>query len=719
MKLRQAENTTLIIGETTQKEFKINLSNLKHITHLLINQYSNVRESVCRELISNMYDSGGKEVTCIVGNHGDYVYFQDINGPGMSKEFMLNTYPIIGESTKRDSDDLIGAFGVGRLSSLAYTNMYRIISTHQGIKCEYVVYIDDGIIKINLTKEEETKELSGTRVEIQMKNDLDYWESAVKEQYYFPNLKIHFNGKLEETSFIENALFIKKEDCDSNDFLHICFGKVKYDIDWSQIDNKYFFLKTILFGLKFNLDSGLIPTPSRENITYDKEGKHIIEQKLDEVIAYLKIKCVRQYSTRELHLFETNNFVVVEIDGLNISVDRTLIKNLEIYNEIINQFKGTHLFPISKFSPNHVIVKHASNPTHSYLNYDQFNIFLEQDQVLPKKYKDFLKESADTIIKNQRGYAVWKFESDKFLSSYFDCDVEKLIEIKDIFLEYFSDNKILKWGTCLQEAFEDWKLQNKKIHKKKVSELGEITLQYLREPLSSSSHKNYVLEQRSFNLKYLITKYRFIVYTLNDFPENYFPSINSINRNGKEILICKLNTQTLSYLMENIKHKLISIDDVQQKNALLKSLYTKIIAKKCYLIVPNSVRAWDILHKINPNLHNAVEELQNIVRGFNLPSQEVQDAIIFAAETLGCINRKVWDQVQFIEKYKGCFDVLFHITESRYLYYTDEQVKLIKEFYYLKLLHKGFYHNEPVLDELEQEIEQPESKSLIEQELCN
>jgi hypothetical protein len=69
---------------------------------------------------------------------------------------VFNSY---GESTKRDTDDMVGMLGIGSKSAFSYVNDFTIKSYHDGLLSVYIAYIDEtNIGKISLIHTEPTNE---------------------------------------------------------------------------------------------------------------------------------------------------------------------------------------------------------------------------------------------------------------------------------------------------------------------------------------------------------------------------------------------------------------------------------------------------------------------------------------------------------------------------------------------------------------------------------
>jgi hypothetical protein len=91
------------------------------------------------------------------------------DGNGISPEGM-RIFTTIMESTKRDSNNLIGGYGLGSKSPFSITNIFDIITNHEGIQYAYTCAVDNGLPKCLLHYTRSTTEV-GTSIRIPIIND--------------------------------------------------------------------------------------------------------------------------------------------------------------------------------------------------------------------------------------------------------------------------------------------------------------------------------------------------------------------------------------------------------------------------------------------------------------------------------------------------------------------------------------------------------------------
>jgi hypothetical protein len=123
--------------------FSISTANAAQIMTILANSlYSDKPLSVLREYASNAHDehiqAGIPDTPISIHLPTPDEPFLSIRdfGRGLSHDRM-RTFVSFGDSDKRDSDDVVGAYGIGCKSFFAYTDSFTVTSFHDGMKRLY------------------------------------------------------------------------------------------------------------------------------------------------------------------------------------------------------------------------------------------------------------------------------------------------------------------------------------------------------------------------------------------------------------------------------------------------------------------------------------------------------------------------------------------------------------------------------------------------------
>lgn len=297
MKLERKKNTTASSGVVDTNKANINEKNID-IAFQDIIKYSNPVSSVVREITSNAVDAnnetGEDHSVDITYDHSDInqnimLKFRDY-GYGISPEKFENVYMSLYESDKRDSNDHIGAFGIGSKSSLSVADNYYVRTIHEGVCYLYLVWNDGVYINSTLMDEFETSEHQGTEIQVPVdKISYNVLLEALRDQLaFFRNIRIHGMG-MEPNKIVEGENFIVSTWSQKPS---ICLGCVKYNIDFDSIkqydeddfmeDSLRGLLKNSNVGLKFDIGE-LGVTSKREGIKYNKESAKLILERARKV----------------------------------------------------------------------------------------------------------------------------------------------------------------------------------------------------------------------------------------------------------------------------------------------------------------------------------------------------------------------------------------------------------------------------------------------------
>ena len=122
-----------------EKSCSIDQEDMRYIASLLRNNYSNPLLATIREIIANALDvTKSKKVEIQLPTQIEPNFIVRDFGCGLSEEDMLGLYTKYGKSTKRESNEAIGGFGIGRFAPLSYTDSFIVRSVHKGHKHSYI-----------------------------------------------------------------------------------------------------------------------------------------------------------------------------------------------------------------------------------------------------------------------------------------------------------------------------------------------------------------------------------------------------------------------------------------------------------------------------------------------------------------------------------------------------------------------------------------------------
>lgn len=276
-------------GETKEYKTTIDIENLDFIATLLSsNLYSNPEASFIREIVSNGWDSqveaGNTDKPLIVKmkSNGSYynITIRDY-GTGLSNEQFENIYCKIGTSTKRNSNSFLGAFGIGKFSTMAVSKVAYITSYYNGTARLYVMTKDGNSITTNLMSEMSTTEQNG--LEITVKNIENAWKykEALDRLTFFPN--VYVDGPYNQCNSIKIKRYKYFTACNQTFGDKLLLGNVLYPIDSSIIPAELtaFYDVIVKSGIVFNFNIGEIQvTPNREQVIYNTKTNALIIERI-------------------------------------------------------------------------------------------------------------------------------------------------------------------------------------------------------------------------------------------------------------------------------------------------------------------------------------------------------------------------------------------------------------------------------------------------------
>lgn len=296
-------------GDVVESHFKIKATG-KAFKILSDGLYSDKPLAIVRELSCNAYDAhvaaGKKDVpfTVHLPNHMEPFFSVKDEGVGLSREQVEQIFTTYFESTKSDSNDYIGALGLGSKSPFSYVDSFTVISRHNGMKYSFNAFLnEDEIPSIALLFEEETTEGNGVEITMPVRaNDHHtFIEKATNIlQWFDPLPKITgypaemFQSRLTKRDIILEGTNWKLQrtgyyDSYTRPFLAVQ-GRIAYPISQSAIEDHLTKPQRIVvrgaFVVDFNIGD-LEVAASREHLSYKPSTIENIKKALDRIIAEL------------------------------------------------------------------------------------------------------------------------------------------------------------------------------------------------------------------------------------------------------------------------------------------------------------------------------------------------------------------------------------------------------------------------------------------------
>lgn len=315
-------------GVVEQTDFSINVS-AQAFSILSSGMYKNPIKAIIRELSTNAVDShidagtSDKPYDIQLPTRFTPLFRIRDYGTGLSKKDVLGLYSTYFSSTKTDSNEQIGALGLGSKSPLGYTTSFSVVSYFNGEKTNFSVFIgDNGFPNIAVTGNAKSKEPSGLEIIIPVKEEgyyMDRWYENAREVYKFfdkfPNIDndedVVKKLALRKPTY-EKTIGKIKIHSNSGSVANIVQGSIAYPLDYDQLEVDQHLL-AIINNISFDIymDIGEISfLPNREELSYDDKTKANIKGAMEVFVADLEtdvvatISAIRKYKDA-CKVFET------------------------------------------------------------------------------------------------------------------------------------------------------------------------------------------------------------------------------------------------------------------------------------------------------------------------------------------------------------------------------------------------------------------------------
>lgn len=195
--ISEPQNKATISNVGEIGEFRIRNS-AKAFSILSSGLYANKIRAIIRELSCNAIDShvaaGNADTPFEVHLPNRLEPWFSIRdyGIGLSHAEVVNIYTTYFESTKTDSNEFIGALGLGSKSPFSYTDNFTVTAIKNGRKGIYTAFINDqGVPSIALMAEESTAEPTGVEVKFSVNQQHDFYKFEQEAQAVYLHFSQH------------------------------------------------------------------------------------------------------------------------------------------------------------------------------------------------------------------------------------------------------------------------------------------------------------------------------------------------------------------------------------------------------------------------------------------------------------------------------------------------------------------------------------------------
>ena len=391
---------------TSTYDVKLDASASQLVMDVLAKLYDNPYAATLREYVSNAYDANvetntDKPVEVHLPEDSEpYLSIKD-HGKGLDYLGIVSVFANFGTSTKRDSDNLIGGFGIGSKSGLAVSNAINVSSVCNGTLNEFVLERTNNGIVTRFTKENEpTTDDSGTKITIiftQETIDRNITQYIIKQL----NPERTLCGWSKDEVFVTNTEYKKYNECripdawyfngyeykkpcyyeNYSNFKGILVGKVFYGLPSEhELAKNAKYQETTSLIIPFDIKNIKV-TYSREKIDLDdKDSRDLIIQAINDAKEHTKQEYLDVVNDTTLQPYEK----IRKLSNMGISTYHLPYKIVHMAPEIPKELDepAVKLNIVSDFMQKEYSIAISTNKVKIDSNPDIFLVF---DTELPKR----------------------------------------------------------------------------------------------------------------------------------------------------------------------------------------------------------------------------------------------------------------------------------------------------------------------------------------------
>lgn len=389
-------------------EFRIRNS-AKAFNILSSGLYANKIRAIIRELSCNAVDShvaaGKTDIPFDVHLPNQLEPWFSIRdyGTGLSRNQVENIYTTYFESTKTNSNDFIGALGLGSKSPFSYTDNFTVSAIQNNKKGVYTAFINEqGIPSIALMMEEDTTDPSGVEVKFSVNDRYDFDKFRQEAMYvytYFkhrPVISGFSNFEFRNIEYQDKDIIPGVHSTKSSTSTSFAvMGNIAYPI---QIPND----ETVLGPLRQLLKCGLVMEFDIGELDFQasREGLSYIPQTIDSI----------KYKLEKLN-GELAKHITKEADQIVNIWEKALFLEKKSNNSLWQQ----------------AVNKYVTDTKFSYLDYNQgwsrIHTFKLEENLLKEKHnivlRGFNKSRSSAVCSKIKARSAYTNVNDKPVYSYY------------------------------------------------------------------------------------------------------------------------------------------------------------------------------------------------------------------------------------------------------------------------------------------------------------
>jgi hypothetical protein len=297
MKLQSNAQPVEVIGAVSGKTAFTVKPTAKAFAVLSSKLYKNKIAAIVREISCNAYDA---HIAAGTPNLPFEVHLPTILepwfsvrdfGPGLSHQQTTTIFTTFFESTKEDSNDYIGALGLGSKSPFSYVDSFAVYSHHNGVRRSYECYLEHGIPQLSVKAETPTNGESGIEVSLAVQPEDFYLfqQEAASIYRWFRVRPVIFGQTIDIQDWIEpeGCGWSRQPRCPSDYSASAIMGQVRYPIDSHALSSDVRWMHNN--NMVFHFDIGDLDIQAgREELSYDKATIAALEARVRETRAEIE-----------------------------------------------------------------------------------------------------------------------------------------------------------------------------------------------------------------------------------------------------------------------------------------------------------------------------------------------------------------------------------------------------------------------------------------------